>query len=66
MNRRDERCECCMFFDVSSLGGGFCRRNPPSLVVFEQDKLRDDESGEIGYWGEWPMVIEDHWCGEFR
>jgi hypothetical protein len=38
-----------------------CRRYAPRPLTVEDDPEKD----EATYWGEWPQVFNDQWCGEF-
>ena len=55
MTQSDEQCVGCEYFrrNGHSAGAGECRRYP--AVVFESKA-----------WGEWPLVRDDNWCGEYK
>ena len=62
-------CKLCLFYKVSrgtdrlALGGGECRRQPPTIHVWTHDGSCGEE---IRSTTEWPSVLETEWCGEFK
>ena len=59
-----DQCSSCRFFERrtfrtrATIGGGECRRRPPSVST----RLQGDECSEFGVF---PGVMENDWCGEF-
>jgi hypothetical protein len=55
-----------MFFDLVSFearnegDSGECRRLAPRMPAYWRPELKSDP------WGEWPVVLVDSWCGEFK
>lgn len=53
-----ERCECCVYRDVDEIQPTkyyICRRWPPVRAQAGMD-----------FYGIWPRVRDDDWCGEFE
>ena len=56
-------CERCLWWDnqhktigeLSDYGYGYCRKHKP--VIYSKDDR---------YWGSWPLVDRNDFCGEFR
>ena len=49
------KCEDCKYFEQCNKFLGWCRRNPPTIL------LTEDRFGD----GVWPNVSQEDWCGEF-
>jgi hypothetical protein len=64
-DERAERCDRCRFWedadDAPFTEGtvGFCCRHAPTPIA----PLDTDRPG---YYPLWPLVLANHWCGEFQ
>ena len=56
------RCEYCIFYDRFSPDYGYCRHWSPQLGSAE----RVYTGGIAATRGEWPMVCNLEWCGQFK
>jgi len=53
------KCEDCKFWEEEGDGQGWCLRYPPVAITNEQ-------SGVVNLVNNWPLTMEDGWCGEFK
>ncbi len=56
-----ERCETCRFWQFKNEYGGFCRRNPPQLVV-----LAVHDPANSNPESHYPWIDKAGWCGEHQ
>ena len=61
----ERRCDKCTFFHPYHAYKGQCRRKSPEIVEFEGQMTEDDETVHKYYYGCFPNVDYDWWCGEF-
>lgn len=61
MNKIQERCDNCYFFELFGDDEGLCRRYPPQNI----SKDSDADGLEAGHWL-LPIVDDCGWCGEFK
>jgi hypothetical protein len=59
-----ERCETCRYYRLSpeeygADGMGICCAHPPQPIKFD-----DEGIGEVTW--QWPAVLVEDWCGEYR
>ena len=71
----ERRCENCQFFKLVEGRKGDCRRHPPTPfmlalpssgpAILGANSRSSMTSLQVQFPAAWPVVMKDHWCGEY-